>query len=214
MSQHYQTTHSQDSDVFASLEGVQLDPYTLRRIFLLLTRNHFADPNYFGEVPDSFKHFTYRDGSSSPVKIELDFTFDPEKSEQDTAIYIGVSDIQSSDSGVLNQFAGLNEDFSGREFTNTDTCQVILTHVAPTADEALILGIISKAFFQGIRTLLQERLCVRAYQVAKLTRPTPAQPNTADPFYRSDLILNLIINNDWTTSIESHRIKRVSFDLS
>jgi len=214
MSQQPQTTYSQPSETLELLQGSALDPYTLRRIFLLLCRNHYADPSFFGNVPDSFRDFEYSDEQrKSRVRIELDFLFDPERAERDTAIFVGVSDIKTNNSKVVDAFAQLNNDSSGREYTNTDTCQAVLTHVAPTADEALIMGIISKGFFQGMRTLLQQRLCLRGYSVDTLSRPKPVTPDAANPNYRVDLTINLAFSSDWVTSIESHRIKRVNFEL-
>jgi hypothetical protein len=214
MSPTPQTTFKQESEIFSELETVyQIDPVSLRRIFLILTRNHFADPNYFGEVPPSFKKFVYSDNNNKrTVKVDLDYSFNPEKTEQETAIYVGVGDVESTDQ-VMNNFVKSTEDLSGRENVQTDKCVVTIRHVSPSADEALIMGVISKGFFQGMRQHIKARLCLRGYSVLKLGKPVPVNEDSADSLYQCDLTIGVTMDSNWVTSSESHRVKRIDTNI-
>lgn len=191
----------------------QVDPLSLRRIFLLLTRNHFAQPNYFGRVPEPFRELQYDDDpKKSRVRIELDYNFDWETAQTPNGIFIGVGTVQST-KGVLDSFERSNDDRSGRENVDTDKVRVTLSHVSKSADAALQMGVISKGFFQGMRQLIRQRLGLRGYQVTALSEPKEIKKGDELDYYRVDLAIDLIINSAWETVIESHRIKKVNVNL-
>lgn len=189
----------------------QLDPVSMRRIFLLLTRNHFSDPSFFGNVPDEFKKFKYSDNNSR-IRIELDYTFNPEESDQPTSIFVGVSDI-STKKQVVDSFETNNEDNSGKQNVDTDQGAIVISHTSKSPDTALKLGVISKAFYQGIGPLIKDKLGFRGYTVSKLSAPTQKIDGATRDFYRVDLIINVVFSSNWTTLIESHRLKRVAVDF-
>ena len=191
----------------------QLDPVSMRRIFLLLTRNHFSDPSFFGNVPDEFKKFRYDDNDrNTTLRVELDYAFDPEEVEQPTSIFVGVSDVNTTKS-VLDSFESNNTDNSGKQNVDTDSCAITFSHISKSPDTALKLGVISKGFYQGMRQLLKERLGFRGYTVAKLTAPTKVTEGTTRDYYRVDLSINVVFSSNWTTLIESHRVKRIVVDF-
>lgn len=203
-----------DGDIFTTLASCyQIDPVVLRRVFLLLTRNHYAQPSYFGRVPDSYRAFMYSDDSSeSSLKIELDYAFDPRATEQPTGIYIGVGDVKTQKQ-VIDSYAGAPADLSGHQHVDTDTAAVSLTHVSLSPDEALQMGVISKGYFQGMRDLIKGKLGLRGYQVVALTAPRMIEADSKNTGYRVDLVLQLTFSSNWQTQIESHRIKKVSFEV-
>lgn len=209
-----QISQTYNQSIIEELGSVyQEDAYTLRHIFLLLARNHYAQPNYFGDVPVSFQNFKYSDDPSEcSVKIELDHTFNPEKAENETAIYVGISDIITQKQ-VMDSFTNHNEDLSGREHADLDSCSVTISHVASTYDESAILGSISKGFFQGIRQKVLQNTGIQYYQISRLTKPRNIRQNKSIPLYQSDLVIDLKIVSAWQSSIESHRIKKVSLEF-
>lgn len=206
--------HNDRTSILDTLQTCyQEDPLTLRRIFLLLTRNHYAQPHYFGDVPASFSRFKYSDDPAErTVKVELDYAFNPETADIETAIYVGVGDVTSA-AKVLNDFAAPTPDRSGRDYTNIDQCDVSLSHVAPSADESLTLGIISKGFFQGMQRAIVSKTGVQDCRVVALSGVKNIKPDQSDPLFLTQLVIRLLIPSTWTTSIESHRIKAVSFDV-
>lgn len=191
-----------------------LDPVSLRRIFLLLTRNHYSDPAYFGNLPQSFKKFRYNDNPrDSKLRIELDYAFDPKNQEQPTGIYIGVGPVQSS-SRVIDDFNRNNEDLSGATRHQLDQTQIILSHVSASPDEALTLGVLSKAFFQGIGPLLRQRFRnIAGYRILSLSAPQRTEEKGNNVFYKVDLNIGLAIPSEWETTIESLRVKRINFEV-
>lgn len=204
-----------DGDILSLLAtGYQIDPVILRRIFLILTRNHYAQPSYFGRVPDSYRNFKYSDLSSeSSLKIELDYAFDPKATEQPQGIYVGVGDVKTQKQ-VVDSYAGAPPDLSGRQHVDTDSTIVTLTHVSKSPDEALQMGVISKGFFQGMRDLIKGKLNLRGYQVVALTSPRMVEADSQNTGYRVDLAIQLTFSSNWQTQIESHRIKKVDLNLA
>lgn len=191
----------------------QVDPLTLRRIFLLLTRNHFAQPNFFGNVPEPFRRLTYDDDpKKAAVRIELDYNFDWETAQAANAIFIGVGDV-TSNKQVMDSFEAGNEDLSGRKNVDTDRTRVTISHLSKDADSALAMGIVSKGFFQGMRQLIKQQLGLRGYQVVGLSEPKEIKKGDEIDYYRVDLVIDLVINSAWTTILESHRIKKINVDL-
>jgi hypothetical protein len=209
-------TTYEDLRFLDELAGVYgLDPVSLRRIFLLLTRNHFSDPAYFGNLPETFRRFRYNDNPrDASVRIELDYSFDPARREQPTGIYVGVGTVKSQ-SRVIDDFTRGNEDLSGSFRHQLDQMPVVVSHVSASPDEALTMGVLSKAFFQGMGPLLRARFRqIVGYRVISLTEPqrvTPDEQSSA-PYYRVDLTIELTLPSEWETTMESLRIKRINLD--
>lgn len=191
-----------------------LDPVSLRRIFLLLTRNHYSDPAYFGNLPPSFKSFRYNDNPrDSKLRIELDYAFDPKNQEQPTGIYVGIGDVQSS-SRVMDDFNSNNEDLSGATRHQLDQTQILISHVSASPDEALTMGVVSKAFYQGIGPLLRQRFRnIAGYRVISLSKPNRIEEKGNNTYYKVDLSIGLAIPSEWETTVESLRVKRINFDV-
>lgn len=191
----------------------QVDPLTLRRIFLLLTRNHFAQPSYFGNVPPSFKDLFYDDDlKKTKVRIELDYNYDWETSHVPNGIFVGVGDVVTT-KNVLDSYAQATEERSGREYVDSDKVRVTISHVSKSPDASLQMGIISKGFYQGMRQLIKQRLGLRGYQVVGLSEPKPIKKGDEIKYYRTDLVIELLINSAWVTLLESHRIKKININL-
>lgn len=208
---HQQTKQEGLLDYCAS--PYQVDPVTLRRIFLLLTRNHYAQPSYFGDVPESFKKFKYTDDvKTTSVRVELDYNFDWESAQVPNAIFIGVGDVTTTKQ-VMDSFEQPNTDRSGRDNVDTDRVSVVISHLSKSADSALKMGVISKGFYQGMRQILKNKLGLRGYSVAALTKPKPVKKGDELEYYQVDLVINLVINSAWQTSIESHRLKKINVEL-
>lgn len=208
-------SNNQHVDVLDYCAGAfQVDPVMLRQSFLLLTRNHFAQPSFFGgdDLPPSYRNFVYSDNDSERVvDIELENTFNPERAQKPTSIFIGVSAVTTQQQ-VIDSFAGYNADFSASKHVDLEQCEIALSHYAPTADEALQLGMITKTYYQGMRKLIMDRLGLRQYLVRSISRPVFTQQSAGD-YHRVDVTIQLAFSTSWKANIESHRLKKVSFDL-
>jgi hypothetical protein len=193
----------------------QLDPVSLRRIFLLLTRNHFASPeDNFGGVPTAFKKFKYSDDpKEKTVHVDLDYLYKENDTERRPAVFVGVGDFDF-ETVVLDHYADKSEDNATTEYVNMASTQIVLSHVALSPDEASMLGTISASFYLGIRPAIKNALGTSEFDVKKLTKAKPIKgPDAADTQFRSDLIISLRWDNTWETHTESHRVKKISFNI-
>lgn len=196
-----------------SEDNIQIDPITLRRIFLILIRNHYAEPiNNFGGIPDSFKTFKYSDDPKErTLDIQLDYNYDSKKLDQKPCIYLGFGNFDFSKQ-VINNYMGNNEDHSNTEFCNATKVNCTIKHISAKADEALMLGVISAAFFRGIATTIRETLRLRGFEVVQLTQPRVSDAST-DTQFTVDLHMTLLYSSNWQTYSESHRIKKINYNL-
>ena len=189
----------------------QLDPVSLRRIFLLLTRNHFADPeNNYGGVPKAFKSFKYSDNDKErTLHIDLDYDYDEAQTEKRPIIFVGIKDFIFSKE-VIDNFKDISDDNSKKDYVNLMATQVILRHVAMTPDEALMLGTLSTSFFLGIRSELLNKLSLAKFEIKSLSPPINIKgEDSADTQFKTDLLIDLVYHNSWETNSQSHRIKKI-----
>lgn len=194
----------------------QLDPVSLRRIFLLLLRNHYSDPGaHFGLVPDAFKTFKYADDPSDRVvDIDLDYLYAQHTMGRVPAIYVGLDDVAFGNVNVLDQYAGASDDRATQSYADTARTHLIALHRAKTPDEALSMGVVTFGFLNGIRQLLQARLGLHSFLVTGLTKPVTVkgEDGSNEKEYSVRVNAHLSFSSDWSTNVESHRIKKISFD--
>jgi hypothetical protein len=194
----------------------QLDPVSLRRIFLLLVRNHYADPeNNFGGVPDCFKQFKYSDNDKErQVNIELDYVFNNyAMQESRPGIYVGFSDFQFQKQ-VINNYIDVSDDMATETFFSLATTQLQVQHLSAEADEALQMATITTSFFRGLRKVLMANLKgLKKFEVETLSK-VALLDDEADKHFQANMTARLVYHDDWETSIESHRIKKISFELN
>jgi hypothetical protein len=190
---------------------IQIDPVSIRAIFLLLTRNHFASSDNFGGVPQSFKKFVYSD---DPMKrslhVELDYIYDEQDTEKRPVIFVGCENFMFSKE-VIDNYLDSKVDLAGQEFYNVVATRLKFRHLALTADEALMLGTLTTSFYLGIRAVLQEAMRLKKFEVLSLSPPHLVK-HSADKQFLCDLSIDVVYQNTWETNAESHRIKKISFD--
>lgn len=189
-------------------------PTTLRRIFLLLTRAHFSDPAHYGIQRERMRNFRWdKDESKSTVKIELDYVYDPAKTDSGPAIYVGMGDFSFKQS-VMNNREGATADRSGQRFSLQGGCSLILRHVSQQAEESLVLAEMSFDFYVGIREYLMRRLSLSGFNPLQISTPRFFQADDAvkaNKRYISDFVINISYTPAWTEFQESHRIRQITF---
>lgn len=192
-------------------EGIQKDPVTLRKIFLLALRNHYADPEQnFGGVPKNFKNFKYSDDETErTVDIDLDYVFDNYKLDQRPVIFVGFGNFKF-EKQVLNNYIDNTADYAATGFYNITNTQCIIRHVSKEPDEALKMGVITTAFFRGLRTTLMHSFSLKSFEVTQLSKPQMLD-NTADKQFEVVAAIELAYQDYWQTFIESHRIKKINY---
>jgi len=195
------------------LTNVGWNILTIRRVFLLLTRAHYSDPVNYGRQQEQFKNFVWNaDPEKSTMAIDLDFDFDLTKLEKRPALFIGTDDIAYR-KAVVDNSRGLNKDGSGQEYVYMGSTNVIIRHVAKTADESLALTDLTRNFFKGMRKMMMENGVLSRYEVPRITTSKPFQkaPTQADQQFQSDLLISIEFNDPWTIFRESHRIEHINF---
>lgn len=195
------------------LKTLPPNQYTFRRIFLLMTRMLYADPNNYGSLADRFSRFIWsKDKKLSTLEVESDFSYDPANLDTVPSIYVGCGAITYATS-VINNQAGSNPDRSASEHQRNASCPVKLTHITKSPDEVQQLGDLTAQYYLGMQTLFQTRMNIRSYEVAMLTevRPVKTSNEKADKQFSVDLIINLGFNASWLTFTESSRIKTMTF---
>jgi hypothetical protein len=191
-----------------------LGAVNLRRIFLLLTQLHFSDPKNYGAMEDELKNFVWnKDKTKSKLFIDLDYVYDPAKSDQFPGIYVGVGDIDFK-KVLMGNHESYTPDNAGSKNILHGLTTIIIRHASLSPDEALALADLSFGYYTGIRELLMERMKLKEFSIQKLSTPRFFHidgTEKADKKYVADLIMNLAYDATWTTFRESHRIKKITF---
>jgi hypothetical protein len=205
-----------DSTLLEELATVALTPVTIRKIFILLTRLHYSDPDHFGSLKPKLSKFVWSaDLKLRGIHIDFDYNYDPEKTDLRPAVFVGTSDIDYRKL-VINNQQSQTADRSGEIFVKQAGTNIILRHIGKTPDETWALGDMSAQFYMGITKMLQERLKVSSFEVVKLmaSKPFERKSQEADSQFIVDLIMNLQYNAAWLTTREGHRIKTITYAQS
>lgn len=198
------------------LADLSFNAYTIRRIFLLLTRVHYSDPANYGPLAEQFKNYVWKEGadgaSEGGLFIDYDFNYDPKNVDRRPAIYVGTTDLTTAAAKMVDEMSRMTESGAGYESATTGTCQVVVRHIAKRADETLMLADLTFQFFLGIRRLLKEKARLRGYRVlgVSTTRPFERIAEKTDMTFIADVRIALDFNCAWLEVRESHRIKTMN----
>lgn len=201
-----------------SLEGLSYQMLNIamaRRVFLLLTRAHFSNPDHYGHlsVPLAECRWT-NDPKTCTLPVEYDYNYDPKQMERRPAIFVGCGDMVMQRK-VLDNSARVTADGRGEEFASVGSYPVIIRHIGKTPDESLLLADLTFQFYLGIRKLLKEKAQLQSFEVMRVgtTRPFERTAEKTDATFMADLTLKVETNMTWLSVRESHVIKSTSFRL-
>lgn len=200
-------------DVFQGMGSIELTPVTVRNIFLLLTRAHYASSDHFGGWKEVYKKYVWsNDPKVFGLEIDFDYNFNPKRSDVRPAIFVGCGDFDYGEIVTDDQKATTSAG-AGTEFVVSGMTTVILRHVAAAADDALKLADLSKNFFRGIRPIMQSVVGLKKYHVAaiKSSRPFERSAPQADSQFISDMVIAIAFHDHWQSVQESHLIKKVTW---
>jgi hypothetical protein len=148
-----------------------LDPVTLRRVFLLATRQLFSDPENYGSLRARLDRYVYsEDLKTSTLPVELDFEYNAVELQPRHAIYVGVGDIGFS-SQVLDHRADISEDRAKVTYTQAASTALRLRCVAPVADEPLYLATVASAYYMAMSRVFMVNLGLSRFDLATLSAP-------------------------------------------
>ncbi len=200
-----------DHDQFEKLLGLPLSPVTLRRIMLLLFREHYSDMSQFGAYRDLLGDLTYNDDpKKSTLAVDLLHAYDPKKVSGDPSIFIGFQPFQFTKKGVDN-YAGMNDDESVIYKTMAAAGILIVRHCASASDMALLMGESSTNMLLGLQELLKNRLKLLGFDISTLSDPKMISPEPQRMFY-CDLACQVSFNYTISVNMESHRLKKIVWE--
>lgn len=192
------------------LKETSLDLVRLRRIFLMLAREHFSDEANYYRVEEMAPLVYHEEPAKRSLDVDLDYVYDPGEVGKRPAIYVGTGPVQFAKQ-VVDNYETTSEDGAVRYHTTRGSVQIGVSHIATEADLALQLGVQSLHFFAGIRHLLMGALPdMLQYEVLQLTQPQLINPDKIRNF-QVDLQISLQFNTDWATYVEGHRISDILF---
>tara|TARA_B100002019_G_C21268925_1_gene601020 strand:+ start:2865 stop:3518 length:654 start_codon:yes stop_codon:yes gene_type:complete len=185
-----------------------IDPVVLRRVFLVLVRQHFSNPRNFNT--SDIKDMVYTNDEQSPLDIKLDYTYDSEDIGKKPVIYVGTGNFTFKNQ-VIDDYSGQNADGSILGNTAQCTTTIEIRHISMSADLCLALATQTLHLLGAAKYLITKELPdVLDYAVSTLTPPALIDPEKIKIF-QSNLTLNIAFNMTWTTVIESLRIKNIVF---
>lgn len=207
-----------ESQLLRDISGLQMTPFNIRRIFLLLTRLHYSNSSHYGDAKqqEQFRNYTWdQDPTKSGIKIDFDYHYNPETLDKFPAIFVGTDDYAFKPLAVDN-YHSTDLYNAGEVKARRGETAVIIRHVSSTPDEALQLGDLSYQFFSGIDILMRETLKLVRYEVPQLktAKPFLAQKTEADQQFSVDLLIQIAFNATWLIVRESHVIKSISLEAA
>lgn len=188
----------------------------LRRVFLLLTQAHFADPVNYGPLQDVIGDLHWdAEVEKRTLHISLQHDFDERGIVTAMpAVYFGLGSSNFTQTVVQN-FAGHTDDNSGMHSVEDTQAAMQWFACARTADLAGNLMETCLSFFAAMRPTLIERLGLSHFQLATLSMPNRiVAPDSKEVYYRIDLQGVIHYNHALTLYTESHRLKTVELEQS
>ena len=203
---------SYELEFFRLLEA-PLSMVSLRRIFLLMLRLHYSDPDNFGDYKDLIGNLRYNDELKfSTLGIELLSTFEPESYKDGQAnIFLGFQS-HNFKKVAINNYSGQNTDGSSNYHVMPTDSVLVLRHVANTGDQALLIGEMTAAFLFGIRPMLMQKIGLRAMDVLSVSDPKIID-KAPERSFQVDVSVAINFGYVMTTNIESHRIKKIAMRM-
>jgi len=183
-----------------------LDAVSLRRVFLLATREFFADPVNYGDLSGKLSNFKYsEEPKDSTLVVDLDFEYNPKELQPRHAVYVGLEDVQFS-TLVLDHIAEISEDRAKITYVQGAETALQLRCVAPNADEPLYLATAATAFYFAMRPVFMAELGLSRMDLVRLSKPTLIDKAPTRMFEVS-FIAKLAFNFNVVSTLEGHRLK-------
>lgn len=187
-----------------------LDPISLRRAFLITTRQIFGHPDNYGVLAPLLGKYVYdADETVSKLPVRLDYEFDPEKlgGSGTPTVWVGMGDLDLEQL-VVNNAARSLEANAGYKNVQRAGAVMAIKCVSGNADEALGLATIAANYYAGLRQLLMDRLGLQNFQVRRIGRPQLVD-KAPDRMISSDCTIAITFNFTLNATVEGHRLKTI-----
>jgi hypothetical protein len=183
-----------------------LDPVTLRRVFLLATRQLFSDPECYGDLRDKLSRFIYSDDQKlCTLPVELDFEYNPTTLQPRHAVYVGFADTSFTPL-VIDHKADISEDRARITYVQGASTALRLRCVAPVADEPLYLATVATAYYMAMSRVFMLNLGLSRFDLQTIAGPqlvdrAPTRMFEASFTAKLDFHFNIV------SVLEGHRLK-------
>ena len=185
------------------LEAVACGPVTpssIRRYFLLLVREHWADPaNHGADLKDTFSCLSYPDS--------LDVRLSGEKGDSTREIIVGLGPMNFGKIS-FGDVSLVSDDNATEDRAVPASCAISFLHAAPGQDEALDMAWSTCSFLLGFKVPIMNTVGLENFQPKGLGPQENTDKKLSSRFV-VDLAFELSFYCSVATTVESHRLKRV-----
>lgn len=208
----------------------QISNLSLRRIFLLLLRNFFSNPNNFNvsypiDWVKNYKEYTYSDPIVDPESLHedtIDIVLSHQyadnigkmeylKEGQKPQIIVNIGDFDYQEYNALNDTTTLLD--NGYIHGENAVCNITISSYGRNYEDASVLSQLVASFLIGMRPFFYKRLNLKAYKPIKLSAPVCLNSDKATKTFKSDFILQLIFESNFISKQECLLIKTVNLNM-
>lgn len=204
-----------------------------RRIFLLLLRNFFSNPNNFNVSIEpnwvrSFSNYTYSDPVVDPerkinptIDIICSFQYADNASKleflregQKPQIIINVGDFNYEPYGVLDDVTGYIGNKQDVLRGSNVKCNITISSYGRSYADSAIMSQLVSSFIIGLRPYLLNKLRLQELQPISLSAPICINPDQAaeTKTFKSDFSFQLTFESNYRSSVEALIIKSFSIE--
>lgn len=204
-----------------------------RRIFLLLLRNFFSNPNNFNVSIEpswirSFSNYTYSDPIVDPerktnpaIDIICSYQYADNASKleflregQKPQIIINIGDFNYEPYGVLDDTTGFKGNKRNIVRGSNVKCNIAISCYGRSYADAAIMSQLVSSFIIGLRPYLLGKLNLQELQPMALSTPVCINPDNAaeTKTFKSDFSFQLTFESNYISSTEALTIKSFSIE--
>jgi hypothetical protein len=205
-------------ELYEELQGcvaqTPMSPSKLRRYFLLLLRGHWSDAqNYGPDISENLACMEWNpDARQSTISVELQGTDNPD--QKVPAIWVKLGNFQFKHTS-FGDLAEIEQDNATKIIVMPATAQLLIKHEAAALDTAYDMAWSTLCFLMGFQEAVRAGLggSMAAFKPQIVGEPIreEKQPQTR---FRVDVGAQLSLNVAVTTTLESHKLKRVEQTIS
>jgi hypothetical protein len=187
-------------------------PSNLRRFFLLMLRGHWSDAeNYGPDFEETLGCLEWAPDNAGKLGVELQGAKDVVTKQH--MIWVSLGNFRT-DQVVFGNRASRSEDNATQHYAMPCKAQLLVSHDAPSLDQAMDMAWSSFCFLMGFQDSILEGLGGdgAGFRVELVGNPEQRELAPKDRF-RVDVGAALSLNVAVATTIESHKLKRVALTL-
>lgn len=184
-----------------------IDPYSIRKVFIILLRNFYSDPDNYKNMPNAFNKYIYTTGKDSSLKIEGDFRGNINDTQNSPGIYISAGPFQFK-KDMVDNFAGNEIRNETTQRSMNVTAQINFNHIANDPDDVVILTTLTSAFLLTVSDIIRSTMNIKSLELNQILPVQLISGESAISVYSSSVVAVAQYENSWGVSMESNKIKK------